>query len=111
LGGRLPKYHEHADELTPRQYIDKVRQKEIYDPALTFQLANDFHVKKVLKNYLPGDAESMEYATLLEWNNIYYDPKTRAASPTKQTIRLGLVQWQMRSFRDIDAFYEQVEFF
>ncbi|MGK6351729.1 GNAT family N-acetyltransferase [Parapedobacter sp. DT-150] len=111
LGGRLPKYHEHADELTPRQYIDKVRQKEIYDPVLTFQLANDFHVKKVLKNYLPSDKESREYATLLEWSNIYHDPKTRSASPTKQTIRLGLVQWQMRSFPNVQAFYEQVEFF
>lgn len=110
-GGRLPNYHEHADELTPRQYIEKVKRKEIYDPALTFQLANDFHVKKVLKNYLPGDVESREYATLLEWNNIYYEPKTRAASPTKKTIRLGLVQWQMRTFRDIEAFFEQVEFF
>lgn len=26
-------------------------------------------------------------------------------------IRLGLVQWQMRHFKNIDAFYEQVEFF
>ncbi|MFC3198313.1 GNAT family N-acetyltransferase [Parapedobacter deserti] len=110
VGGRLPKYHENA-ELTPRQYIDKVKLKEIYDPALTFQLANDFHVKKILKNYLPGDTESLEFATLLEWNNIYYDPKTKAASQTKQTIRLGLVQWQMRTFQDVEAFYEQVEFF
>lgn len=111
LGGRLPNYHGYAEELTPRQYLEKVRQKEIYDPVLTFQLANDFHVKKVLKNYLPGDAESREYAMLMEWNNIYYDPKTRAASPTKHTIRLGLVQWQMRTFVNVDAFYEQVEFF
>ncbi|MBK1440882.1 GNAT family N-acetyltransferase [Parapedobacter sp. ISTM3] len=111
VGGRLPKYHEHAGELTPRQYIEKVKLKEIYDPALTFQLANDFHVKKILKNYLPGDTESLEYATLLEWNNIYYEPQTRAASQTKQTIRLGLVQWQMRTFQNVEAFYEQVEFF
>lgn len=111
LGGRLPKYHEYADELSPREYIDKVRLKEIYDPVLTFQLGNDFHVKKILKNYLPSDSESLKYATLLEWNNIYYEPKTKAASQTKQTIRLGLVQWQMRSFRDIQAFYDQVEFF
>ena len=26
-------------------------------------------------------------------------------------IRIGLVQWQMRQFRDIEAFYQQVEFF
>lgn len=110
-GGRIPKYHEHADTLSPRQYIQKVKQKEIYDPTLTFQLSNDFHVRKILKNYLPGDKESKEYATLLEWNNIYYDADTVAASPSKQTIRLGLVQWQMRAFSDIEAFYDQVEFF
>jgi len=110
-GGRIPKYHEHADKLSPRQYIQKVKQKEIYDPALTFQLSNDFHVRKILKNYLPGDKESKEYATLLEWNNIYYDADTIASSQSKQNIRLGLVQWQMRAFNDIEAFYDQVEFF
>jgi len=110
-GGRIPKYHEHADKLSPRQYIQKVKQKEIYDPALTFQLSNDFHVRKILKNYLPDDKESKEYATLLEWNNIYYDADTIASSQSKQNIRLGLVQWQMRAFNDIEAFYDQVEFF
>jgi len=110
-GGRIPKYHEHSDTLSPRQYIQKVKQKEIYDPALTFQLSNDFHVRKILKNYLPEDEESREYATLLEWNNIYYDADTKAGSQSKQTIRLGLVQWQMRAFNDIEAFYDQVEFF
>ena len=74
-------------------------------------MSNDFHVKKILKNYLAGDKESKEYATLLEWSNIYYDADSRSSSPTKQTIRLGLVQWQMRSFSDIEAFYDQVEFF
>ncbi len=110
-GGRIPKYHEHADTLTPKQYIEKVKQKELYDPTLTFQLSNDFHVKKILKNYLPEDRESLEYATLLEWNNIYYEPKTSSISPTKQTIRLGLIQWQMRLFNNVEAFYDQIEFF
>jgi hypothetical protein len=27
----------------------------------------------VLKIILEGDTESLEYAVLLEWNNIYYD--------------------------------------
>ncbi|RZK43228.1 MAG: GNAT family N-acetyltransferase [Pedobacter sp.] len=108
-GGRIPGYHEHAVELTPRQYIDKVKTKEIYDPTLTFQISNDFHVRKVLKNYLPGDLESKEYATLIEWNNIYYQDNVSARSA--KTIRLGLVQWQMRLFNDLDAFYEQVKFF
>ncbi|TKC09264.1 carbon-nitrogen hydrolase family protein [Pedobacter frigoris] len=109
-GGRIPGYHEYADKLSPRQYIDKVKAKEIYDPTLTFQISNDFHVRKVLKNYLPGDHESKEFATLIEWNNIYYQGIDASARSAK-TIRLGLVQWQMRLFPDIEAFYEQVEFF
>lgn len=109
-GGRIPGYHEYADTLSPRQYIDKVKAKELYDSTLTFQLSNDFHVRKVLKNYLPGDHESKEYATLIEWNNIYYQGVDASARSAK-TIRIGLVQWQMRLFPTMDAFYEQVEFF
>ncbi|RDC58629.1 GNAT family N-acetyltransferase [Pedobacter chinensis] len=109
-GGRIPGYHAYANELSPRQYIDKVKTKEIYDPTLTFQISNDFHVRKVLKNYLPGDHESKEYATLIEWNNIYYQG-VDASARSAMTIRLGLVQWQMRLFPDMESFYEQVEFF
>ena len=109
-GGRIPGYHAHADTLSPRQYIDKVKAKELYDPTLTFQISNDFHVRKVLKNYLPGDHESKEFATLIEWNNIYYQGIDASARSAK-TIRLGLVQWQMRLFPDMESFYEQVEFF
>src|SRR5690606_12131007 len=45
-GGRIPGYKEHSERLTPRQYIQEVKNKEIYDPVLSFQLANDFHVRK-----------------------------------------------------------------
>ena len=41
-GGRIPGYNEHAEELTPRQYIEKVKLKELYDAILTFQLSNGF---------------------------------------------------------------------
>lgn len=109
-GGRIPGYHQYSSELSPRQYIDKVRNKEIYDSTLTFQVANDFHVRKVLQNYLPGDHESKEFATLIEWNNIYYQG-IHASARSSMKIRLGLVQWQMRLFPDMDAFYEQVRFF
>jgi predicted amidohydrolase/ribosomal protein S18 acetylase RimI-like enzyme len=110
-GGRIPNYEKYAHELTPRQYIDKVKHKEIYDPTLTFQLSNDFHVKKVLKGYLPSDAQSKEYATLLEWNNVYYTPQEKLINNPRNYVRVGLVQWQMRLFPNVDAFYEQVEFF
>ncbi|WP_434979621.1 GNAT family N-acetyltransferase [Daejeonia sp. YH14] len=109
IGGRIPNYHLYSDELSPREYIRKVRLKEIYDPVLTFQLSNSFSPIKVLKGYLKGDTESKEYAVLLQWNNIYYTRKRNTMQDS--VIRLGLVQWQMRPFKDISVFYEQVEFF
>jgi predicted amidohydrolase/ribosomal protein S18 acetylase RimI-like enzyme len=111
FGGRIPKYNEYADEMGPKEYIQKVRRREIYDPTLTFQLANDFHPLKVLKDYQQGDLASLDYAVLLEWNNVYYQSKQQVVNQTKTVIRLGLVQWQMRSFKDVDALIEQMEFF
>ena len=97
--------------MTPREYLEKVKLKEIYDPTLTFQMSNNFHVKKILKNYMPGDTESKDFATLLEWNNIYFQGKEELSANSKQMVRLGLVQWQMRLFRNFNALLEQVEYF
>ncbi len=110
-GGRIPGYKKHAETLTPRQYIHKVRMKELYDPILTFQLSNGFHVKKVLKQYLSGDSESLEYATLLEWNNIYYDTRPQALYRKKREVRIGVVQWQMRAASSIESIIDQAEYF
>ncbi|MGA1582443.1 MAG: GNAT family N-acetyltransferase [Saprospiraceae bacterium] len=111
FGGRVPNYHKYANQMRPNEYIRKVRLKEVDDPVLNFQLSNDFHVKKVLKDYLPGDAESKEYGILLQWNNIYYSRPTRKARAHQGTVRLGLVQWQMRAYRTMDEVFEQVEYF
>lgn len=108
-GGRMPNYIKHK-ELTPRQYIDGVKRKEIYDPVMTFQLSNDFHVKKVLTNYISIDTESKAYATLLEWSNIYYQPKEQGLGK-RSFVRLGVVQLQMRSIPSLQAFFDQIEFF
>lgn len=110
-GGRIPKYAEHADQLTPREYIEKVKNKELYDPVLTFQFSNDFHVRKVLKEYLPGDEESKAFATLLEWNNIYYTKSPKLINAPKSVVRMGLVQWQMRRLNGLEELYDQIEFF
>ncbi|MCM4160223.1 GNAT family N-acetyltransferase [Antarcticibacterium flavum] len=111
FGGRIPNYAQYAEELTPKKYIEKVKLKEIHDPVLSFQLSNDFHVKKVIKGYLPGDDDSLEYATLMEWNNIYYTKEKKLIDTKKTVVRLGLVQWQMRLFKDYDALVSQIEFF
>ena len=111
FGGRLPNYHKYADQMRPKEYIDKVRQREIVDPVLLFQLSNDFHVRKVMRNYLPNDEESLHYACLLQWDNIYYQAPTEEYIPPKTTVRVGIVQWQMRSYKTLDDLFEQVEFF
>lgn len=111
VGGRIPGYAEYAAELTPRQYIDRVKNKEIVDPVLTFQLANDFHPKKAIENYMPEDSKSKSYAVLLEWNNIYYKATKKMVWGRKTYARLGVVQWQMRIFNSVDDFLQQVEFF
>ena len=111
FGGRIPNYHKYADKMRPKEYIERVRQRDIYDPVLTFQLSNDFHVRKVMTNYLPNDEESKHYACLLQWDNIYYQPPTQEYINPKTTVRVGLVQWQMRSYKTLDDLFEQVEFF
>lgn len=111
FGGRIPNYHLYADTLRPKEYIQQIKKKKIFDPVLTFQLSNDFHVRKVMTDYLPNDEESKHYATLLQWDNIYYTPPTKEFKINKTTVRLGLVQWQMRPYQNIDDVFEQVEFF
>jgi len=111
FGGRIPNYHKYAKEMSPKEYIEKVRIKEIHDPVLNFQVSNDFHPSKILKNYLEGDEDSNDYAVLLEWDNIYYEKESKTASIIKKVVRLGLVQWQMRPYKDLDELMHQVEFF
>jgi len=111
FGGRLPNYSKYSDSLTPKEYIEKVKRKEIHDPVLNFQISNDFHPSKVLKGYLHGDKESNEYAVLLEWDNIYYEKPTKKASTKKSVVRLGLIQWQMRLYKDLDELMQQAEYF
>jgi len=111
FGGRLPNYNEHSKDVSPKEYLQKVRLREIHDPVLTFQLSNDFHVRKILKNYLEGDKKSQDYAALLEWNNIYYTKPKRKAKTEKSVVRLGLVQWQMRNYKKLEGIIEQAEFF
>ncbi len=111
FGGRIPNYAKYANTITPKEYIQKVKEREIYDPVLNFQLSNDFYVKRVIKNYLEGDIESKEYACLLAWDNIYYTKPTINPMAQKKIIRLGLIQWQMRLYKNYEEVIEQAEYF
>jgi predicted amidohydrolase/GNAT superfamily N-acetyltransferase len=111
FGGRIPNYHKYSSEISPREYIDKVRNKEIHDPVLDFQMSNDFHPTRIIKGYLEGDKESQDYAVLLEWDNVYYEKKSGKAASKKTVVRLGLIQWQMRLYSDLNELMQQAEYF
>lgn len=111
FGGRIPNYHKFSSEITPKEYIAKVRSKEIHDPVLNFQLANDFRPVRILSNYLEGDSDSKEYAVWMQWDNIYYTKDSKQPSFQKTEVRLGLVQWQMRSYKTLEELLHQVEYF
>ncbi|MEQ9308940.1 MAG: bifunctional GNAT family N-acetyltransferase/carbon-nitrogen hydrolase family protein [Balneolaceae bacterium] len=111
FGGRIPNYHKHSNEISPKEYIEKVKRKEIHDSVLSFQISNDFHPSKILKGYLQGDKDSNDFAVLLEWDNIYYKKPTKRANIKKTVVRLGLVQWQMRPYKNLDEVMQQAEYF
>jgi len=111
FGGRIPNYHTYADSLTPQKYIEKVKSREIDDPVLNFQLSNDFYPIRILKGFLEGDVLSKEFAVLLRWDNIYYETKSKKTQLTKKVVRLGLVQWQMRPYKNVEELMGQAEFF
>ncbi len=115
FGGRIPNYHRYSDKLSAKEYIQQVRERKIHDPVLNFQLSNDFHPVRILKNYLEGDQASQENAVLLKWDNIYYEEplSNTAISPAaiKRYARIGLIQWQMRHYKDVEELMLQAEFF
>ena len=109
IGGRIPGYGKVAEQMSAREYVEKVMQKSIVDPVLTPQLANGFVLKRLIPKYLPADSESRGYATFLEWTNLDYvgDADERPIAP----VRLCVVQYEMRPIASFDDFATQCRFF
>jgi len=111
VGGRIPNYGNHAEEMSSRQYVDAVIEKKLYDNVLTAQLSNGFALKRLIPNYLPDDTDSRGYATFLEWVNLDYveGPKKRFQSVS--TVRICVVQYELRTIERFEEFAQQCEFF
>ncbi|MCE9499995.1 MAG: GNAT family N-acetyltransferase, partial [Leptospira sp.] len=111
IGGRIPGYKKYFTKMNPQEYIELVKEKELMDPVLSFQIANDFHVRKIMTDYFPQDEDSKSFAVLLEWINIYYEEAEAIVGGKKSVVRVGVVQWQMRSVDSVEEFLKHVEFF
>ncbi len=104
-GGRLSSYSEVADQLTPEEYIEKVRNGEMRDQVLSFQLKQGFVVRGILRNYIT-DPKSNNYASLIEWLNPDY-----VETESSQKVRIACVQYKVRKIHTFDEFANQVEYF
>ena len=62
VGGRIPGYAGHADQMSAREYIERVMNKELQDPVLTTQVSNGFVLKRLIAGYLKVDADSRGFA-------------------------------------------------
>jgi predicted amidohydrolase/ribosomal protein S18 acetylase RimI-like enzyme len=111
VGGRIPGYHKYADEMSAREYAEKVIHGGLYDPVLTTQIANGFVLKRLIPNYFPSDDASRGYATFLEWTNLDYVPSERPKKQPVSIVRICAVQYQMRQIAGMQDFKAQCEYF
>lgn len=111
VGGRIPGYAAMADQMTAREYVEKVVNRELFDSVLTAQLSNGFVVKRVISGYLDEDRESVGYAVLLEWSNIDYKPERSRVYRSSRPVRVSAIQYRMRAIDSFDDFATQCEYF
>lgn len=111
IGGRIPGYEKHKEKISAREYVEKVINKEIFDPVLTTQLANGFVLKRLIQNYLPSDQASGSWATFLEWINIDFQPLSQKRYQSARPVRIAVVQYQMRPVKSFEEFATHVEYF
>ncbi|CDQ38571.1 bifunctional GNAT family N-acetyltransferase/carbon-nitrogen hydrolase family protein [Virgibacillus salexigens] len=111
FGGRIPNYHKYADVLTAEEYVEQVRDQQIYDPVLIFQLMNGFEIRGVKANYLLEDEASLKYATILEWKNIDHVPADRQYYQHAMPVRISMIQYGLRNMQYFEEFASQCEYF
>lgn len=112
IGGRIAGYHRYADQMSAREYVERVIDKTLVDPVLTPQLSNGFVLKGLIPGYFPADSESRGYATYLQWTNLDHVPAdTQQAMRPSRLVRLSAVQYQMRRTTSFKEFGRQCEFF
>jgi len=131
-GGRIPGYAQVSAQMTPRQYVTEVIEGKRKDPTLSFQIDNGFVVLDVIADYL-HDAESRNFATLLEWLNPQYAgslslhaskphvefaeiggsfrPRPRVTIGGPRRVRVAAMQYLLRPIDCFEDFATQVQFF
>ncbi len=117
FGGRLPGLARRLKKFgTAQAYVEAVTAGRVHDPTLSFQLRNGFQAIGALPAFLPGDHESLGWASHLVWRNprIAPHPVVREAAARGRlpdTVRVAAVQYSQRRIRSFDEFADHVEYF
>lgn len=111
IGTKLPNYEKYAEDLTPKEYVQEVMARNIYDPNLSFQLNNGFVIKQVVKKYASDDKTAAEYSTITEWNNIEYQHRSQHLYKTAFPVRICVIQYMMKQIDSFEAFAQQCEYY
>jgi predicted amidohydrolase/GNAT superfamily N-acetyltransferase len=111
IGGRIPGFGAQPEEMTAREYVEKVIERGLYDPVLTTQVANGFVLRALIPDYFPSDKASRGFATHLEWANLGYVRDPQKLRRRVSAVRLCAVQYQMRPISSWDEFCTQCSYF
>ncbi len=114
--GRIPGYKNHAGKMTAEQYVEKVKNGDLRDPALNTHLKAGFQVKKVQLD-ITIDRSSLNYSTFLTMLNPDFDLAKKKISSAvfpkiqARRVRVCAAQYQMRSIQSFEDLERSVEFF
>lgn len=113
FGGRMPGFRK-SPHRDPAAYLQAVRDGEIKDPTLQFQIRQGFEPLRALPLYAPEDKASGGHAALMVWRNPYFDA-ARADQPITRTnpdvVRVASVQLEARTLKTPEEFYRNIDYF
>ena len=72
-GGHMPGYASHKGEMDTQTYLNKVKNGELYDSTLSFQIDNGFRIVTILREYIRDEVTNGDSA-LIVWDNPEYTP-------------------------------------
>ncbi len=79
-GGMLMGYHRFRQQMTVREYGERVINGQLEDPTVTMQMRRGFRAHQVIENYVPMDSAG-NGAVLIEWRNPAYRRQIAPAQP------------------------------
>jgi GNAT superfamily N-acetyltransferase len=72
-GGVIPGYADHKDRMSADAYVEAVKAGELFDPTLSFQLANGFQALAALADFV-HDETTGGWGSFIIWYNSDYIP-------------------------------------